>query len=82
MSVSEIQNDLIRKILQTENLQLLKRLQELFSLPEKELDWWNTISDEEKKLIEIGEKELEAGLGIPHEEVRKEINERFKKYKK
>ena len=82
MSVAEIQNSLIKKILQTENLHVLKRWAELFNAPEETVDWWLTISDEEKELIEIGDKELEAGLGAPHEEVRKEIDEHLKKYKK
>ena len=40
----------------------------------KDLDWWNTISAEEKKAIETGLKQLKDGKGIPHKEVRKKVD--------
>lgn len=82
MSVAEIQNDIVRKVLQTENLDFLRRLQEFFKASAQDEDWWFTISEEERKRIEIGNEQIEAGLGIPHEEVRREIDERLKKHKK
>lgn len=82
MSVIEIQHDLIKKILQTEDLYFLRRLQEFFQLPSETTDWWFTISEEEKEMIEIGNRELEEGKGVPYEEVRKAVKERLEKYKK
>ena len=78
MSVAEIQNEIVKRVLETEDLNLLRRFQELFQISTKTTDWWLTISEKEKELIEIGEKEFEAGLGRPYEEIRKEIDERFK----
>ena len=34
-------------------------------------DWWNELNLDQQKAIEDAENELEAGLGIPHEEVMK-----------
>jgi predicted transcriptional regulator len=33
-------------------------------------DWWDTISDAERLSIEIGMAQAEAGLTVPHEQVR------------
>ncbi len=79
MSVAEIQTDLIRLIVQTNDSEFLQQMLAFFKSYNKDDDWWDKISDREKELIEIGAKELEEGKGIPYEEVRKEINNRFKK---
>ena len=38
-------------------------------------DWWDELSEEQQRHIQEAEAELEAGKGIPHEQV-------MKKYKK
>ena len=38
-----------------------------------ETDWWDTISDTEKAAIQKGVQQLDAGQGIPHEEVMKSV---------
>ena len=37
-------------------------------------DWWDTISDKSKTLIQKGMEELRQGKGIPHEEVKKKVD--------
>ena len=37
-------------------------------------DWWNDISHKSKQLIKKGMQELREGKGIPHEEVRKKMD--------
>jgi predicted transcriptional regulator len=44
------------------------------TLKGKNIDWWDTISDQEKDAINLGLKQLENGEGIPHEEVRKKAD--------
>ena len=38
-----------------------------------ETDWWDTVSDTEKAAIQKGVQQLDAGQGIPHEEVMKKV---------
>jgi len=42
---------------------------------EEQKDWWDELSDEQRKHIAEAEAELDAGKGMPHEQV-------MKKYKK
>lgn len=79
MNVAEIQTDLIRLIVQTNDSEFLQQMLVYFKSYNKDEDWWDNISDHEKESIEEGAKELEESKGIPYEEVRKSINERFKK---
>lgn len=65
--------------IQTEKLRLIEWLaglddknvlQQLISLKRKqEMDWWDTISMEEKEEIEIGLKQAENNDFVNHEEV-------------
>ena len=51
--------------------QILKAIEVDFVEDTVENDWWNEISDAEKKSIEIGLKDIEEGRVISHEEVMK-----------
>lgn len=44
----------------------------------REVDWWDEISKEEQLAIDEGLDQLNRGEGIPHEQVMKEIREKFK----
>ena len=46
---------------------------------DKEQDWWDEISTEEKSSIDRGLRQLEQGKGIPHEEVIKKHAKWFTK---
>ncbi len=75
MSAAEIKLQLIRLIDNTEDASLLnKAYATLSKLLGKKEDWWDEISDEEKAVINKGREQLRNGEGIPHAEVRKEIN--------
>ena len=66
--------------IQTEKLKLIewiariqdsKTLEKLISFhKEYETDWWDEISEFEKKEIEIGLKDIEEGRTVDHSEVR------------
>lgn len=44
----------------------------------KEVDWWDKISEEERSAIDEGLAQLNRGESIPHEQVMKEVREKYK----
>ena len=44
------------------------------TIANKQTDWWAELSTEQKTAIKEAEAELDAGLGIPHEEVIKKYS--------
>jgi len=44
------------------------------TLKSKNVDWWDTISDQEKNAINVGLQQLKNGEGIPHEDVKKKAD--------
>ena len=76
MDVIELRTDLhsmIDKITDSNILDAVKTL--LSGKIDRQPDWWDTISDEERVEIEQGLAEADRGEVIPHEEV-------MEKYKK
>jgi len=46
---------------------------------DQSVDWYDELTPEQKEAIQKGRAELDAGKGIPHEEVRKSIRQRIEK---
>ena len=76
MDVKELRADLHNMIDKISDRNVLIALKTLLSgKADTKTDWWDTISEEERKEIEQGLAEDERGEVTPHEEV-------MKKYKK
>lgn len=60
--------ELVQLIINTNKPLTLKKVEEVLK-SEKEQDWWDIISDEERAEIEQGLAEADRGEVIPHEEV-------------
>ncbi len=74
-SKAEIKNKLYKLITETDDENILSRVQDyLITLKSKNVDWWDTISDQEKDAIDIGLKQIENGEAIPHEEVKRKVD--------
>jgi len=74
-NIAEIKNYLHKLIVETDDESTLSKVQAYFTtLKSKNVDWWDTISDQEKEAINIGLQQLENGEGIPHEEVKRKAN--------
>ena len=74
-STAEIKNHLHKLIVETDDESILSKVQVYFTtLKSKNVDWWNTISDQEKEAIKIGLQQLENREGIPHEEVKRKVD--------
>lgn len=74
-STAEIKNHLHKLIVETDDESILNKVQAYFmTLKSKNLDWWDTISDQEKEAINIGLQQLENDEGITHEEVKRKAD--------
>jgi len=75
MSTAEVKSLLHKFIVETDDLDVLQQVANFFKIIKtKNSDWWDSISDEQKTLIEKGIQQMENGEGISHQEVRKEID--------
>ena len=78
MSESEIRKNIKRRLDRIHNMKLLKAIETLLEGFEKEDagDWWETISEEERKAIDEGIEQLKRGESHDYEEVRAEIKKK------
>lgn len=70
MTTAEVKNDLILKILQTNDPALLEHLSEYFQNLLSKTDWWDELSEKQKTLIRLGSEQIERGEVIPDSVVR------------
>lgn len=74
-NTAEIKNYLHKLIVETDDESILSKVQAYFTtLKSKNIDWWDTISDQEKDAINMGLEQLKNGKGIPHEEVKQKVD--------
>lgn len=80
MRTAELKNDLHRIIVETNDLSILTQMREYFKLLiTKNDDWWNSLSSEQKASINKGIEQLNNGEGIPHENVKLNIEKLLRK---
>jgi predicted transcriptional regulator len=53
-------------------------LEQVEKIQKEKTDWWDTISDKDKKAINEGLEQLDRGEYLTHSQVRSKIKERFK----
>jgi predicted transcriptional regulator len=74
-NTAEIKNYLHKLIVETDDESILSKVQAYFTtLKSKNIDWWDTISDQEKDAINMGLQQLKNGERIPHEEVKRKAD--------
>ena len=77
-NTDDIKNQLHKLIVETDDETILAKVQAYFTtLKEKNIDWWDMISDQEKKDIKKGLQQLENGKGIPNEQVKRKVDKLF-----
>ncbi|PJA99556.1 MAG: hypothetical protein CO128_03280 [Ignavibacteriales bacterium CG_4_9_14_3_um_filter_30_11] len=69
MNIQNIKIELIQWLTTLEDKSLIQKIMDLRKNDSR--DWWNEISEEEKKSIEIGLSDAEKGNLKPHSEARK-----------
>ncbi len=70
MSVAGLKNNLHRMVVETDDPEILAQMAALFASLLGEEDWWDSLSNEEKKKIELGEADSEAGRTVPYSQVK------------
>jgi hypothetical protein len=74
-STADIKNYLHKLIVETDDINVLSKVQAYFTtLKSKNVDWWDTISEQEKDAVNTGLKQLENGEGIPNKEVKRKVD--------
>lgn len=75
----DIQAEKLRLIEWLAGLNDTRTLNEFITLKKaREVDWWGEISEEERLAIDEGIAQLDRGEGIPHDQVMKEVREKYK----
>jgi hypothetical protein len=69
--------EIVQLVLSTKKPLLLKKVEDILKKGQ-DSDWWDTISEEERAEIEQGLAEADRGELIPHEEVMRQVRERYK----
>ncbi|NOQ74803.1 MAG: hypothetical protein GQ574_22505 [Crocinitomix sp.] len=57
------------------------KLKDRYNDIDQSIDWYDDLTPTQKKEIEEARSELDAGKGIPHEEVRKNIRQKIENKK-
>lgn len=74
----DIQAEKLRLIEWIAGLNDAKTIKEFLVLKKsKEVDWWDGTSEEERLSIKQGLAELDRGESTPHEEVMREVREKY-----
>lgn len=76
MTITDVKSDLHRLVVETDDLDILKAIQHVFTAMRKKktTDWYEQLSEKNKQLIQIGLAQAERGELIPHAEVRSRID--------
>jgi predicted transcriptional regulator len=77
MDISSTKLQLAKKLLDTEDKEVLKYIKALFET--RTTDWWDGLPKEVQKSIEIGLKQAEKGETVPHDQVMKKYKKWLKK---
>jgi len=77
MNIQAKKLDLIERIIQLENQEILQQIKEMLTEPSN--DWWEQISEQEKNAIDIGLTQAHQQEGIPHQEAMQQIRSQRKK---
>jgi len=77
MNIQSKKLEIVQLILNTEKPAILEKIEDILK-KEKSSDWWNEISEGERKSIERGILEADNGELIPHDEVMKKAKAKYK----
>ena len=81
MNTAELKNHLHKLIVETDDLDVLTKIQSYIGqLKTTNNDWWDELSDSSKEDIEEGLQQADNGDLINHKEARKRIDDFFKKH--
>ena len=79
MSTAKLKSNLHRLIVETDDKDILSQVEAFFQALIQGQDWWDVISDEERRMIELGKRQIDNGQGISHEQVKAQVRKLFDK---
>ena len=74
MNRASLQNRLVHLAVETHDQTVLNQVITYFESLRTKMDWWNDLTPEQIKLIELGGGQIERGKTISHEEMRAKID--------
>lgn len=81
MNTAELKNHLHKLIVDTNDIDVLTKIESYFNrLKTKDNDWWDELSESSKRDVEEGVEQAENGDLIDHKEARKRIDSFFEKH--
>jgi hypothetical protein len=79
MSVAELKTDLIQLAMETDNPSMLQNVIDYFKDLQKQEDWWDTLSEDEKSFVAKSARQIAEKKVLSNESVRAEINQLLRK---
>lgn len=73
MSTAELKSNLHRLVVETDDKDILSKVEVFFQALIQGQNWWDVISDEERRMIELGKWQIDNGQGISHDQVRAQV---------
>jgi len=75
MTVSDLKSDLHRMVVETDDVEILAAVQNVFAVMQKQKkDWWDLLSEEQKQTVGLSLQQADKGDLIPASQVRNRIN--------
>jgi hypothetical protein len=78
MSDVSVLRSQVKEFVNTASEKELELMYRFFDVENKD-DWWNEITEDQKKLVNKGLSQLDKGEGVPHKEVMKKYAKWLKK---
>jgi len=82
MDIQSLKSEIYRKLdeLDEDQLQVVNEMVTAYLKQTDEEEQWDTLSDEDKAAIEEGLEQVEKGMTVPYDEVRKRIHIKLSQY--
>ncbi len=77
MDAIELKSDLHNLIDKVNDTSILMTIRNILSKQTEESDWYDQLSESERKLIDQGLAEADSGDLIPHQEVMREVKAKY-----
>jgi len=78
MNISAEKLDIIQRIIEIQDNDLIELIKNIIEIPKSKSDWWDQISVKEKESINRGFIDLQQGKVYPHEQIRKKYEKWLK----
>ena len=75
MTITDVKSDLHRLVVETDDMDILTAIQQVFQAMQKQkTDWWELLSKPQQQLVHKSLEQADAGKLIPSAKVHERIN--------